>query len=93
MQEQKLNNLIICNEFVGVKNLIRQLDKTYICSWCLHNEAIKEMQSEGTAVFRSWFEQDFLILDTETKGLYGAEIVEIGIIDRNDQIDFESLIN
>lgn len=42
---------------------------------------------------KEFFSSDFLVLDTETTGLdAGAEIIEIGIIDKNNEVVFDSLI-
>lgn len=45
--------------------------------------------------FNEWFEnkENIVLLDTETTGLYGAEIVEIAVTNLNDQVLFESLVN
>jgi DNA polymerase-3 subunit epsilon len=80
-----------CGEEVGTDNL-KQREGHKICTWCIDKNRIAEMERVGAASFRQWATEDFIILDTETTGLVGAEIVEIGIIDRSGQILFDSLI-
>lgn len=80
-----------CREFVGEKNL-RRSPEGKTCTWCMEQERFKAMQEEGDARFRCWHGIDFLVLDTETTGLYGSEIVEIGILDRQGEVVFESLV-
>lgn len=46
-----------------------------------------------TNTAKKWWRSDFLILDTETTGLgEDAEVVEIGVIDKNGKVVFEQLI-
>lgn len=51
----------------------------------------KSQRERGLATFGQWYEQDFVILDTETTDLYG-EILEIAIIDKKGDVLFESLV-
>lgn len=51
-------------------------------------EALKQY---GLNTFGKWFKEDFIILDTETTSLDG-EIIEIAIIDKNENVLFDSLI-
>lgn len=45
----------------------------------------------GHQTFGLWNEKDFVVLDTETTDLNG-EIIEISIIDRNENVLFDSLV-
>jgi DNA polymerase III epsilon subunit-like protein len=42
--------------------------------------------------FNEWNERDFVVLDTETTGLYDAEICEISVIDQNGKTLFSSFV-
>lgn len=55
-------------------------------------QEIRDMIDSGTSKFREWYEKDYVILDTETTGLYGAEIVEISIVSKDGKVLFDSLI-
>ncbi|UCH27176.1 MAG: 3'-5' exonuclease [Trueperaceae bacterium] len=51
------------------------------------------MNRHGTSWLRRLFEDDFVVLDTETTGLGSdAEVVDIGVVDRHGQILLESLV-
>ncbi|MFC5402276.1 3'-5' exonuclease [Cohnella soli] len=84
-----------CSEVWGKKEIRKQPDGKLICKRCidyLHREAVYERRvHEGMERFRSWFATDFVILDTESTDLDG-EIVEIGIVDRQGNTIFHSLI-
>ncbi|RRJ54851.1 3'-5' exonuclease [Paenibacillus oralis] len=84
-----------CEEIVSAKDIVKQEDGSRICKFCLEwirlEKRKTDMIVEGERVFRSWFYEDFVILDTETTDLNG-EIIEIGIMDRSGQTVFHSLI-
>lgn len=83
------------NVYLG-KHLIREEDSKR-CRQCerYHQElmARKEEIEEGENIFKEWFQEDFLILDTETTGLYTSDdIVEISIIDRHGNVLLDTLL-
>ncbi|WP_124728204.1 3'-5' exonuclease [Staphylospora marina] len=50
-------------------------------------------QAYAQADFNEWNErEDIVILDTETTGIHDAEICEIGVVDRNGNVLFHSLV-
>ena len=51
----------------------------------------EERRSYGLQTFGTWYESDFVIIDTETTDLDG-EIIEIAIIDQNENVLFHSLV-
>ncbi|WP_134704930.1 3'-5' exonuclease [Ammoniphilus sp. YIM 78166] len=91
-KQKELDICPICKEDVGRKNLILNSGGILACEWCHHVEQMKVKKKRGEEVFRRWFDEDFVILDTETTGLDGAEIVEIAIIDRMGHVLFDSLV-
>lgn len=84
-----------CGEIYGAKEIVKQEDGSLICrnciDWMLWERRKASMMAEGERMFKSWFYEDIVILDTETTDLEG-EIVEIGIIDRNGNTMFHSLV-
>lgn len=85
------NSCSHCGELVGKKDL-RTLPEGKKCTWCIELENYESICDQAADVFRSWFNEDIVILDTETTCLERPEIVEIGIIDKNGMVLFESLI-
>ncbi|MEW9672393.1 3'-5' exonuclease [Ammoniphilus sp. 3BR4] len=90
----KLDKCEMCNEVVGRKNLSKQ-----ICFPCYQNELEKEyvlkkfyQMEQGEERFKEWKQHDFVILDSQTTGLYDPEIIELSIIDKEGNVLFESLI-
>lgn len=64
--------------------------------WVAEQEMLRReyenMIKNGEDAFRRWFHDDFIILDSETTGLYyGSEIIELSIIDKNGNVLFYSL--
>lgn len=84
-----------CDEVVSKNEINIEVGGARICDWCkkhlVWEAEQKSMISAGHEQFRCWFEQDFVILDTETTDLEG-EIVEISIIDRTGETLFHSLV-
>lgn len=99
--QAKLKEMLTCSQcgkYVHFKqNLVGD-----ICQWCYENnnwrakqEAIREeyesMMNAGKVFFTELICKDFVILDTETTGLYDAEIIELSILDKKGNILFDSL--
>ncbi|MEN0651365.1 MULTISPECIES: 3'-5' exonuclease [Bacillati] len=98
---EKLKKLVTCSR-CGSNVFFKRNMKGNVCKFCYEDEIAereqenvrkqyKKMIYEGKELFKKWFYEDFIILDTETTGLYDAEIVELGIIDKGGNILFESL--
>ena len=77
-----------CKSFAYTRPITkkRALERQENCPVCHHLQAAQE-----TAV--EWMESDFVILDTETTGLYDAGIVQLGIIDRDGSALLDTLLN
>jgi DNA polymerase-3 subunit epsilon len=99
--QAKLKEMLTCSQ-CGEYVHFRQNIVGDICRWCYENnkwraeqEAIREeyesMINAGKSFFAELFSKDFVILDTETTGLYDAEIIELSIIDKEGNVLFDSL--
>ncbi|WP_052947924.1 3'-5' exonuclease [Aneurinibacillus tyrosinisolvens] len=78
-----------CGEEYKEKELVEQT-----CAFCRERRYRDIMIEKGRSIFQEWDRiNDWLILDVETTGLdEEAEIIEIGVIDSQENILFESLI-
>lgn len=87
-----------CGEYVHFKqNIVGDICRSCYENnkWRAEQEAIREeyesMMNAGKDFFAELFSKDFVILDTETTGLYDAEIIELSIIDKEGNVLFDSL--
>lgn len=99
--QAKLKEMLTCSQCGGYVHFNQNLVGD-VCRWCYENnkwqakqEAIREeyesMMNAGKAFFTELVSKDFVILDTETTGLYDAEIIELSIIDKQGKVLFDSL--
>lgn len=85
----------VCREVYKSSDLRDQSDGTKTCIVCIERLSWEarydSMVFEGRERFKTWYNRDFIILDTESTGVEG-EIVEIGIVDRAGSTLFHSLV-
>lgn len=63
------------------------------CGYCQHERKLEKDRNSSIIWSRAILESDYIIMDTETTGLYDAEIVELAIIDLSGNVLLNTRIN
>jgi DNA polymerase III subunit epsilon len=92
MKETKEKKKLTDMQLAGIKKARITREENLHRKWEEEEKNHQESQRKyGLQTFGSWYKKDFVVLDTETTDLNG-EIIEISIIDRHENILFNSLV-
>jgi DNA polymerase III subunit epsilon len=92
LKDTKEKKKLTENQLNGVKKARLTREENERHRWAEEERQRDERQRRyGLQTFGSWYEKEFVILDTETTHLDG-EIIEISIIDRFRNVLFDSLV-